>query len=457
MNSITKSSTKSYNLPTINSGLRTTTAKQTVKSTKPTSSALFSVSKKTVKNNNSENNAKLVEEASEEEETTSEFHVFFTEDILKQYSIHYLNNEPIVMLSIKDLMDRLPIETTFNERVKFMVSYINNACSGNIKIPYISYTLRKVLDEYYNQEEEQDRTFDFITFENPNSNDSLSFILTEKGGCKKFSDMNVLSLICSKKNAGRIAFQLYIFTVLYKYAIKNQQHVVGLLELLYGYVNISGFCLYSKYGFNENGDLFSKNEEYCFDDLTNLPMIFEPRKHIEKYKKEHNVDSVSDVEGIKNVITYITNQEKVTNCKIRNNNNNNVVKLQNYYNVLSNLYLILKTGLEKEFTYIYDIYDVCIDNPIVISYTVIFDKLIKDLLSPSEKNNLENSDMNSLSFVRSEFTKEQLINLFTNIKNVIFSKMNIMKNCIETNNTHCLNQTVEEYNLFLEKSEKCNV
>lgn len=401
-------------------------------------------------------------EISPDEEIISKSHVFFTEDILKQYSNHYLNNnsEKIVMLSTKDLMNRLPEETTFDKRVELMVSYVKNVCSGNaLKTDVnIDEKIHRLLEEYYNQEI-QYGVFDFVTFEKQDEDDnSLSFILIEKGACLKMSEMYVLSLFCSNQSIGNLAFQLYIFTILYKYVIRQQHDIVGLLDVAYGYTNISGFCLYSKYGFRENGDLFTKNEEYCFDDIMNLPMIFEPSKFIEKYKKEKNISNVINVEGIKNVIIYITNQEETTNCKITKYDiTYKKIDLQNYYNILSNLYMILKTGLEKEFEYIYNVYNACTEYPVIISYHIIFDKFVTDILNGEEKDILSECDNECLDFIRSSFTNEQRVELFTNIKNIVYSKMTFIQNCIETNNIDCAKQTIEEYNKFINNSERCSV
>lgn len=386
-------------------------------------------------------------------------HIFFKEHILEEYYNHYLFNKGnFVMLSVKDVMDRFGDTRSFEERRRYLVSYLGENCNGNISEKYIDDIVQILLNEYYYTPEEN-RIFDLVIFEKPNSNKALSFIITEKGECEKYPDVHVLSLICSSQNAGKFAFQLYIFTILYKYVIENQTDIFGLLELAYGYVNISGFCLYSKNGFEETEEFFSNNEKSCFDDIHNLPMVFETEKHIKQYKEEKGVNSVNNVEGIVDVIEYITKKKKKFNCRI-GHDEENMKYLQSYYDILSNLYMVLKFGIDININYIYEFYPSCIkkDSFTFASYSIIINKLIKKHIYPfikfGEKFNffINNKHINHLDFIDETLLKSQITELFTLIKNDIEHQMTDIQECIETNNTTCINTFVQKYKKIMDKS-----
>tara|TARA_B100000925_G_C21979802_1_gene461756 strand:- start:506 stop:1678 length:1173 start_codon:yes stop_codon:yes gene_type:complete len=95
----------------------------------------------------------------------------------------------------------------------------------------------------------------------------VAFLVTQVGECKTYEYVDALNLICSNdvkgSPVGRIVFYLYIFTLKYHKIDK------GLLELAGSYENISGLCLYNKFGFRENFSLMNRR---CFPDEYNLPM-----------------------------------------------------------------------------------------------------------------------------------------------------------------------------------------
>ena len=95
----------------------------------------------------------------------------------------------------------------------------------------------------------------------------VAFLVTQVGECKTYEYVDALNLICSNdvkgSPVGRIVFYLYIFTLKYHKIDK------GLLELAGSYENISGLCLYNKFGFREDFSLMNRT---CFPDEYNLPM-----------------------------------------------------------------------------------------------------------------------------------------------------------------------------------------
>jgi hypothetical protein len=100
-----------------------------------------------------------------------------------------------------------------------------------------------------------------------------AFLITEKFECKDadnlYTDIPALKLICvSSRNKNRYTSRLLIF--LYLYALKQSNYKYGLLELAGSYCNLSGLCLYNKFGFRE--DLSIKTDD-CFPEIGTLSMV----------------------------------------------------------------------------------------------------------------------------------------------------------------------------------------
>ena len=101
----------------------------------------------------------------------------------------------------------------------------------------------------------------------------VAFLITEKSECKDadnlYTDIPALKLICvSSRNKNRYTSRLLIF--LYLYALKQSNYKYGLLELAGSYCNLSGLCLYNKFGFRE--DLSIKTQS-CFPEIGTLSMV----------------------------------------------------------------------------------------------------------------------------------------------------------------------------------------
>ena len=112
----------------------------------------------------------------------------------------------------------------------------------------------------------------------------LGFVLTQQSECKdrhnKFTNIPALALICAAKGhkhdgihttcntsckyVGRTLMYLYL------YALKKAGYPYGILELAGAYCNMSGLCLYNKFGFREDLAIKSKS---CFGYTGTLPMV----------------------------------------------------------------------------------------------------------------------------------------------------------------------------------------
>ncbi len=139
----------------------------------------------------------------------------------------------------------------------------------------------------------------------------VGFIIVELGECKLYPSAYSINLICTNDSAvagtGSILMGLYLYTILshpentnpeegfdipkgianinisesgtksYKRkfttqeALSEVQHI-AVLELARGYLNQGGLCMYEKFGFKYNPDMFTED---CFEDYENIPMIID--------------------------------------------------------------------------------------------------------------------------------------------------------------------------------------
>ena len=100
----------------------------------------------------------------------------------------------------------------------------------------------------------------------------VGFLIVQKGECRSFPEDYAVNLICVRDGVadgvGPILIGLYLFTILERFqTIRHLQ--LGLLELAGGYYNISGLCLYSKFGFVPSMNLAIPG---CFPSPGNMPM-----------------------------------------------------------------------------------------------------------------------------------------------------------------------------------------
>ena len=100
----------------------------------------------------------------------------------------------------------------------------------------------------------------------------VGFLIVQKGECSSFPDDYAVNLICVRDGVadgvGPILIGLYLYTILER--VHTRGHLqLGLLELAGGYHNISGLCLYSKFGFVPSMNLAVPG---CFPSPGNMPM-----------------------------------------------------------------------------------------------------------------------------------------------------------------------------------------
>lgn len=98
----------------------------------------------------------------------------------------------------------------------------------------------------------------------------LGLLITQKNECIRYPNVHTINLICSIHQKGSFLMGLYLYTIKQRSLnLLTDGRQLGLLELANGFINIGGLCMYSKYGFTMDYDLYGKN---CFPDYDNLPM-----------------------------------------------------------------------------------------------------------------------------------------------------------------------------------------
>ncbi len=101
---------------------------------------------------------------------------------------------------------------------------------------------------------------------------SLKAVLVSQiGECAMKSHTVSLNLICSKQEKGLPlgSILLALFIIIGK--LKREKELI--LEVALGYDNLNAMCLYNKFGFQEDLELF--DPERCFVDSNNVPMTLD--------------------------------------------------------------------------------------------------------------------------------------------------------------------------------------
>lgn len=172
-----------------------------------------------------------------------------------------------------------------------LTNIMMNACDNEIDSKYIEETKDALLKN--NHEFSMVAMFKIEKYDMENM---LGFIVLQHGECEMLPNTYSVNLICSNKNKGKILMGLAL------YAIKTNPHVQDkacVLELAGGYINASGFCMYSKFGFVADKMLYNSQ---CFKDANNLPM-------------KANLDNISPADIVKRSITSVETSETI--CKDR--------------------------------------------------------------------------------------------------------------------------------------------
>lgn len=149
-----------------------------------------------------------------------------------------------------------------------------------------------------------------------NTNKIIAFIITELGECKLPSskyppeDVWSVNLICGGSGGnGAYLISLFLFSVI-DGTQANKWPPIGVLELAGGYENISGVCLYTKFGFKIDTSIRSS---VCFEDYMNLPHIADFRQLDLNTAKDTMIRLITSKIPIapfyKHPICYIKNQD----------------------------------------------------------------------------------------------------------------------------------------------------
>lgn len=226
--------------------------------------------------------------------------------------------------------------TIYNNK-NTLIKGFDLSCGKGITVNYINDTYKLVSDSYKkNNNEECDlvcvlnQEFSSIKKNNLYKH-ILGILVVEKGECKDLQNVYSIRLICSSLGKGKLLIALFIYILI----LNN--HELGILELAGGYLNVSGLCLYTKYGFKENFDLYGVR---CFDDYNNLPM----NVNIKDYglTKEDQIMKLFQIINGEN-----EGFAKPSICYIRDN------KIQLFLGALTNLNLFIQLN---QINYIVDQY-----------------------------------------------------------------------------------------------------
>jgi len=178
---------------------------------------------------------------------------FFHPAILEEYNHHIRSFETEIVMAIDRVITRAVYDT------------ISKTCLEQIGQQYLEETLNDSLifrenEKYYKIQKKYDIV---LLIKRGNIG---GFMVIKKGLCRRMPDLYGVSLVCSsQKGGGSLLIGLYLYAILSHPEIPQ----IGLLELAAAYNNVPGLCLYEKFGFRQDVDLFGPT---CFDDPFNLPM-----------------------------------------------------------------------------------------------------------------------------------------------------------------------------------------
>ena len=153
-------------------------------------------------------------------------------------------------------------------RTNRLINGLTGICGGKISSTYLLNNLKKVMRKI------PDPDYDLVVCATTDIHSTpldqfipsmRGFIITQKGECRMRPEVHCVKLICANQ-MGSPLLGVYIYTIINNPAVIEK---IGMLELAGGYINMSGLCLYEKYGFSGSPDIF---HETCFNDPFNLPM-----------------------------------------------------------------------------------------------------------------------------------------------------------------------------------------
>lgn len=191
---------------------------------------------------------------------------------------------------------------------------VTKVCEGNIEseygrnvmnqLPHHGFDLLVILDRNYVEVKERSPTSALIKRSSEKLDCVLGFMIVEKGECALLKDHYSLNLICNRaqhpgrkrryltnkmRNSMKNSFEKLKGSLLigaYMHCAKKMGHLMGLLEVGGGYLNLAAFFLYSKMGFTANVEMLGPD---CFPSYYNLPMSV----MLEKFSHEYIIDLAS--------------------------------------------------------------------------------------------------------------------------------------------------------------------
>ena len=189
------------------------------------------------------------------------------------------NVDPIVLKAIQQSKIRVlhkkditvPLIKTIQSELVSMCTDINPA--------YIENKLQKIFVD-------NDPKLDIILCTSNDRRQIYGFIITHVGKCsiiEVFKEVPEISVICTNSNNPKLKLSpAKIMLYYYISALKEHSISFGILELAGLYNNISGYCLYKKFGFDEYMLL-----KQCYRSVSSIPMM--------AYIPQIDIDDVKNV------------------------------------------------------------------------------------------------------------------------------------------------------------------
>ena len=240
---------------------------------------------------------------------------FFTKSIIEEYTSKISSQlTGKIILNLDDIYDYFKDlgATQYHMANNLIKGILTEDICSDISPSYIQGVLTRVIEQPHNN-----RKYDIAFIIDPTKPKDatciISLVITQRSECFRFEDAYALNLICSRKcfSCGYILLGLYLYSILCHPTIKNvgRQNFspilltevppiyygpaiirLGLLEISGGYKNISGLCLYTKFGFSINPKLSGPSSN-CFMLDSNIAMI----KRFRNESSEKNDDTVANI------------------------------------------------------------------------------------------------------------------------------------------------------------------
>lgn len=233
--------------------------------------------------------------------------IFFTKTIINEYTdgLNALSNSfstPMrqtglgryKLFNVDDIMR--PSTARYPKYREALPSLLSNFCRGSIRRGYSNSEIEAALDPINSRYElvilalNVDWIWDvIISGEQSDFNETVKgFMIVEHGECDLYPNAYALNLICTNQDAGSgsgsILMGLYLYTIISHPPAQEDDEIdlsvrstltpvqpYAMLELAGAYRNQSGLCVYEKFGFREDFELY----EHCYDSPGNLPMLID--------------------------------------------------------------------------------------------------------------------------------------------------------------------------------------